>query len=83
MLRGKPRKVTVVVMGKKQSFVACFFAADVQCFGRDCYPVVFAVNTVLIIVATSKYIVERRAWYLLAPDPLQEGAFVPRARAET
>ena len=36
----------------------CFFAADVQCFGRDCYPVVFAINTVLIIVATSKFVVE-------------------------
>ena len=35
----------------------CFFAADVQCFGRDCYPVVFAINTVLIIMATSKFVV--------------------------
>ena len=25
-----------------------------QCFGRDCYPVVFAVNAVLIMVATCK-----------------------------
>ena len=31
------------------------FVADVQCFGRDCYPAVFAVNTVLIIVAFCKW----------------------------
>lgn len=38
-----------------------FFAADVQCFGRDCYPVVFAINTILIIVATGKFVeFERR-----------------------
>ena len=36
-------------------FLFCLVAADVQCFGRDCYPVVFAVNTVLIVVATRKY----------------------------
>ena len=37
----------------------CFFAADVQCFGRDCYPAVFAINTVLIIAATGKFVVEK------------------------
>jgi len=29
---------------------------DVQCFGRDCYPVVFAINTILIIMATGKFV---------------------------
>ena len=38
----------------------CLFAADVQCFGRDCYPAVFAINTVLIIAATSKFVVEKK-----------------------
>lgn len=31
-----------------------FFLADIQCFGRDCYPAVFGINTVLIIMATCK-----------------------------
>ena len=41
----------------------CFFAADVQCFGRDCYPAVFAINTVLIIAATSKFVIEKYQCY--------------------
>lgn len=54
----------------------CFFAADVQCFGRDCYPVVFAVNTVLIVVATGKFVAEKyqcigRERTGLSPDPFR------------
>lgn len=36
--------------------LSCFLPsiADVQCYGRDCYPAVFGINTVLIIVAFRK-----------------------------
>jgi len=40
---------------------------DVQCFGRDCYPVVFAVNTVLIIVATLSLVGGKRMYTLKDP----------------
>ena len=58
----------------------CFFAADVQCFGRDCYPVVFAINAVLIIMATGKCVVEKyrcigRELTGLSPFPIRDAAY--------
>lgn len=40
---------------------------DVQCFGRDCYPVVFAINTVLIITATLSLVAGKRLYTLKDP----------------
>ncbi|XP_015751378.1 PREDICTED: solute carrier family 15 member 2-like [Acropora digitifera] len=41
---------------------------DVQCFGRDCYPVVFAVNALLIIISTLSLVVGKRIYTLKDPD---------------
>lgn len=41
---------------------------DVQCFGRDCYPVVFAVNALLIIISTLSLVVGKRTYTLKDPD---------------
>ncbi|XP_078369517.1 solute carrier family 15 member 2-like isoform X1 [Oculina patagonica] len=40
---------------------------DVQCFGRDCYPAVFAINTVLIIVATVSLFAGKPLYVLKPP----------------
>lgn len=41
---------------------------DVQCFGRDCYPVVFAVNAVLIILATLSLLAGKSMYTLKDPS---------------
>ncbi|XP_031564525.1 solute carrier family 15 member 2-like isoform X2 [Actinia tenebrosa] len=40
---------------------------DVQCYGRDCYPAVFGINTVLIIVAFLAFIGGKRMYTLKDP----------------
>ncbi|XP_020601659.1 solute carrier family 15 member 2-like [Orbicella faveolata] len=42
--------------------------ADVQCFGRDCYPAVFAINTILIIGATISLVAGKRLYTLKDPS---------------
>lgn len=41
---------------------------DVQCFGRDCYPAVFAINTILIIGATISLVAGKRLYTLKDPS---------------